>query len=158
MVDTVNSSTTNILVQFVLLNDAAQVRSLANPVAFLDDAAVHIDDVQASVGASRTIDGTEVRVGSSDEFFLVISIGNDDPAIVIGNFGSAHQAANRLGNDQVAVEIRRHAVTTIDRLATTSCESVQRIVVANSAAAALDIRHRVDRKNVAKAGRLFASQ
>ena len=62
MVDAVDTATTNVFVQFVLLNHTSQVRSFANPIAFLNDPSVDVDQVQTSVGARRTIDRTKIRV------------------------------------------------------------------------------------------------
>ena len=52
----------------------AQVRAPAGPLRFLDDAAVHVDDVHRAVGRRRHVHRTEERIGGADELVPAIDV------------------------------------------------------------------------------------
>ena len=69
-----NTAITGDLIQRVLLDDLTKVTAFAHPVALLDDAAVHIDEVEAAVGTDGHIYDTEIRIRRSDELRLTMGI------------------------------------------------------------------------------------
>ena len=60
--DAVDASAADVFIEAVIFDDGAEVRPLADPVAFLDDPAVHVDDVEATVWAGGGIDWAEIGI------------------------------------------------------------------------------------------------
>ena len=69
-----NTTMASDLIQRVLLDDLTQVTAFAHPVTFLDNAAVHIDEVEAAVGTDGHVHDTEVGVRGTDELRLTMGI------------------------------------------------------------------------------------
>ena len=55
------------LVEPVLIDAVAQIRARARPLRLLDDAAIHVSDVQRAVRRGRDVDGPEEWIGGPDE-------------------------------------------------------------------------------------------
>ena len=100
-----DAAAADVLVHAVLLDDLAQVAALADPVPFLDDAAVHVDDVEAAVGAGGHVDRAEVGVGGADEFRLVVGVAEVGHALVVLDLGAADEPADRFAEQQVAAQV-----------------------------------------------------
>ena len=90
------------LIQAILLDDLAEVAAFLDPAALLDDAAVHVHEVEAAVGAVHHVDDAEVRIAGADELRLLVRIADMGDAIDDRDFGAADESADRLRDKDVA--------------------------------------------------------
>jgi len=61
-------------VELVLLHDIAQIRAGAAPVTFLNDAAIHIHDVERAIRGVSDIERTKKRIGRAEELGLSLLV------------------------------------------------------------------------------------
>ena len=88
------------LVELILLDLFPQVGAGLGPFAFLDDAAVHVRDVERAVGRNRLVDGAEQRVGGANELGSGI-----DVAQLRQSFGDDRAQPPHDARDHFAVQI-----------------------------------------------------
>ena len=150
VIDPINPTATDVLFQFVLLNDAAKIRSGSHPIAFLNDSPIHVDEIQAAVGTGGAVDGAKVGIGRGNEFLFLVSIVHHNPSLIVAHFRASDQTSDRFRNDQVTKEVLRKSGAAKNGLAATPGEMVQRVVVAHPPEPALNIRHIVNRKDFAE--------
>ena len=84
------------LVQVVLLDLRAQVGAGSREVPDLDDAVVHVGDVDRPVRRGRHVDGTEVRVERLDELVARIGVVEDRQPLLVLRVDSANDPRHRL--------------------------------------------------------------
>ena len=77
------------LIEAILLDDFTQITSVLHPITFLDDPAIHIDEVKAAIWSVDHVDDAEIRITRTDELRLGIRIGDMGDAILDGHLGSA---------------------------------------------------------------------
>ena len=144
-----DAAAVNDLVQLVLLNLQTQVRSGAGPLAFLDDAAVHVRDVDRPVGRGPHVDRPEERVAAQDELRSRVGVAQLRQPLGLHDLGAADQPADRLGEQQVSDEILRDAMAADDVRSSGCGRVVHRADRAPHAEhAALHVRQAGDRKHV----------
>ena len=85
--------------------------------AVLNDAAVHVHDVQRAVGRRRQIHRPEALVGRREELARSYAFARAQRRAVVADDDAADQFAGRLGDEDVAVQIRRQPIAAIDRWA-----------------------------------------
>ena len=95
------------LVELILLDLPPQVRSGPRPVTFLDDAVVHVGDVDRAIGRRRDVDRPEQRIGAGDELRSGIHVAQLRQPFVLDDARAADQSADRLGDQQIAAQVRR---------------------------------------------------
>ena len=104
------------LIQAILLDHLAEVAAVLDPITFLDDAAVHVHEVEAAVGAVHHVDDTEVRIAGADEFGLRVRVIDMGDTIDDRDLGSTNETTDGLGDEDVATQINRQAIATDDFL------------------------------------------
>ncbi len=122
----VDAAVADVLRVPVAVDDAAQVGARVGPGALLDDAVVQVADVEAAVGAGRAPHRAERRIGRGDELVVVVGVDQHALAVLDLDLGAAHQAADRFGQDVVALEVGGQAVAAEDRLAGAAGDVVER--------------------------------
>ena len=137
----------NLLLQIVGLDLFTQVRAFAGPIGLLDDAAIHVDDVESAIGRGDHIDGAEEGIGRADEFAVLIfvGVGQAGDAILDLDQRAADETADGLGEQQISAQLDRQAVAAEDVLTAGGGEMVEGVVRAQLAGAALRVRHSGDR-------------
>ena len=129
------------LVERVLIDARAQIRAGARPRRFLDDAAIHVDDVERAVGRSRHVDRAEKRIGRLDELVPEIRVAKLREPLGHDRLHAADDAADRLAVNQVALQIGGEAIAAIDVVAGGAGHAVERTVGhAHGAHAGLHVR------------------
>src|SRR6185436_7365914 len=71
----------------------------------LDDAAIHVDDVECAVRTGTEVDRTEPLVGRSNEVSLRVRIAAHDAAVLRGQDLPLHEVAYWLRDKGVAIEL-----------------------------------------------------
>ena len=132
-----NTAMAGDLVHRVLLDDLPQVATFAHPVAFLDNAAVHVDEVEAAVGTNGHVHDAEVRIRRTDELVMAMRVGEARDAILDGDFGATDEAADWLGDEHVTTEVRWVAIGTHDFLSTGSGEVIELLIRQGATSATL---------------------
>jgi hypothetical protein len=146
-------------VHAVLLDDFAEVAAFAHPVALLDDAAIHVDEVEATVGAVGHVDDAEIAVGGADELGFAVRVRDRGEAVFHLDFRAADEAADGLGNEHVAAQFGGEAIAADDFLAAGRGEVVHGLVgSADAAGAALEIREADERPDFIEVGRELAGE
>ena len=102
------------LVELILIDLPPQVRPRPRPVTFLDDAVVHVGDVDRAVGRGLDVDRPEQRIGAQDELRSGIDVAQLRQPFVLDDAGAANEAADRLADQQIALQVRRHPVRADD--------------------------------------------
>ncbi len=108
-----DATAADVLVQVQFLNLLAKIGARPDPGAFLDDATVHVHDVQlVPSGAVTRLTGRKLgsveRMNSRPLGFVEIS--QDGEAFALFDFGAADEAADGLCEKQVALQIGGQAV------------------------------------------------
>ena len=88
-----------------LLDAGVQVGAGTGPLGLLNDAVVHIHDVEGAVGAGLDVDRAEERIRSEDEFGARIGVLQLGDTLGLDDLGAAHEASDRLGEEEVALEV-----------------------------------------------------
>ncbi|NDD39743.1 MAG: hypothetical protein EB082_15280, partial [Verrucomicrobia bacterium] len=138
-----NAATPDVFVEAVLENGFAQVAALARPVALLDDAAIHVHQIQSAVGRGVHVHDAEVGIGAADELALhgLVGIAQARDAVFHLDLRAADQATHRLGEKQIAAQVRRQAVAAKHFRAAGGREVVERLIFrAEACVTALHIR------------------
>ena len=125
------------LIQAILLDDLAEVAAVLDPVAFLDDAAIHVHEVEAAVRAVHHVHDTEVRIAGADELRLGVGIADAGDAVFVRHLGATDESADGLGDEDVATEVGWQAVAAHDFLAARGGEVIQGLVETRTTGAAL---------------------
>ena len=126
MDQTPNAAAADGFIELVLLDDLAQVGALSHPVAFLNDASVHIHDVERTIGRGHRVDRPEVGVRRADEFRFRVRIAQERHTAVVLDHRAAHEPSNRFAKEQVAQQLLRQPVASINFLPAGGSEMVQR--------------------------------
>ena len=84
-------------------------------VGMLDRLAVHVDDVERSVGRVHEIDGAEPVVGRGDELGVLVGAPRGHEHAVTRERLAVHQVAADVADERVPPECRRIGVSPIDR-------------------------------------------
>ena len=114
------------LVQLMLLDLRAQVRPARRPLRFLDDAVVHVGDVDRAVRPQLQVDRAEQRIGPEDELRSGIDVSELREPIGLDDLRATDQASDRLGEEQITAHVLRIAVGPHDLRAGGRGEVVQR--------------------------------
>src|SRR3954466_13997764 len=101
--DAVDASVVVRTFELVRLDLLAEVRR--DQAVVLDDASIHVDDVECAVRTSTEVDRTEPLVGRSNEVSLRVRIAAYDAAVLRGQDLPLHEVAYRLRNEGVAIEL-----------------------------------------------------
>src|SRR3954470_3520023 len=101
--DAVDASVVVGAFELVRLDLLAEVRR--DQAVVLDDAAIHVDDVECAVRTGTEVDRTEPLVGRSDEVGLRVRIAPQNAAVLRGQDLPLHEVAYRLRNEGVAIEL-----------------------------------------------------
>src|SRR5688500_9617646 len=101
MYEAPDAPASNVFVQLILLHHIAQVRTFLHPIAFLNDASIHIYDVERSVGSCRHVNGPEIWVGGTNEFRLFISVSEIGNSLVDIDLCPTDQSTNRFCKKQI---------------------------------------------------------
>src|SRR5258708_11968661 len=110
MYDPVNTSPVNMFIQAFAAYLGIDITIGTGPVTFLDDAMVHIDNVQAAIRARGCINGPEVHIRGSQEFSFIIGIGEEGLTAAIAHFSPADQSADRFAYKKIAFHGLRETV------------------------------------------------
>ena len=112
--------------------------------AMLDDAAIHIDDVQRSVRPRVEVDRAKPFVRRSEKLRFVVRVpGRDGPALLRQNIAPDKIAAG-FAQESVAVKFARELIAAIDQWPARSREIGEGEIVTQLAAAVTAIDSRVD--------------
>ena len=115
-----------VLVEAISLDHRAQVGVRPRPVPLLDDTAVHVHDVKATVRPGGHVDRTKIRIRRADEFRLVVRIGKRRDAVHHRHLRAADQAAHRLAHQHIAAQVVRQPVSPEDFLAAAPRKVIER--------------------------------
>ena len=100
MHEPVDAAHADLFVEGVLLHGLAEIAAFLGPVSLLDDAAIHIGDVEGSIGRGVEIDGAEERVGRADELGLFVRIAEDGDAVFHFDLRAADEAADGFAEEK----------------------------------------------------------
>ena len=95
----VDSAESDFFVQFVGFNLFAQVGAGPGPGGLLDNASIHIDDVEGAIRSRHHVYGPEQRVVGPDKLILIIRVGESGDAVLFGDFGASNQTTHRFGEE-----------------------------------------------------------
>ena len=130
----------DVFVEAVSFNHRAEKRAGAGPVSLLNNAAIRIHDVKATVRPRLHIHGAKVRVAAADEFGIWVRVPQRGDAILDLHDAAPNQAPDRLGEEHVPSRILRQSVAAKDFLPAGSGEMVERkVVLAVTPGAALHV-------------------
>ena len=118
----------NDLVEIVLLDPRAQVRPGPCEVPHLDDAVVHVRDVDGAVRCGRHVDGTEERIERLDELVVRIRVVQIREAFFFLRADPPDDAPDRLAIEIVTHEIFRQPVAAVDVVARAPGDPFERSV------------------------------
>ena len=65
----------DVLIEPIFLDLRPKVRAFLGPGGFLNDAVIHVADIEASVRPGGGPDGAEVGIERRDEFLVIVSVG-----------------------------------------------------------------------------------
>src|SRR5215208_7099566 len=94
-------------VEIVLFDLAPQIRSRVDELRILDDAGIHVDDIERPVWSVADVHRAEQRIGRADELRPGIRITKLREAVGYHDFRAPDHATDRLGKEEVAHEIWR---------------------------------------------------
>src|SRR5262249_39190908 len=100
------------LVRFDLLTKVRRDQAVV-----LNDAAIHVDDVERAVRTGTEVDWTEPLVGRGDEVSLRVRIAAHDAAVRRGQDLPLHQVAYRLRDEAVAIDLGQQLAAVAPRAA-----------------------------------------
>jgi hypothetical protein len=72
--------------------------------AMLDDAAVHVHDLQGAIRGVEQVDGTEALVGGSDELGAVVTVATRELVVFHGERDTLDEVAGRLAHEDIAAQ------------------------------------------------------
>ena len=153
----VDPSLADILVQPVGGHHTPQIGTPAHPITFLDNAPVHVEDIETAIGTGLRRQRPEVGILRGDEFSTLVGIHQHGLAGDVGDLRPANEPSYSLGNEQIAAHILGQSIASIDTLPAAAGEVIQRIVGSYPTTPALHIRHVVNRKHLPEAGRQLSS-
>ena len=130
-------------VELVLLDDFAQIRAGPHPVALLDDAAVHVRDVERAVRRVRDIERAKARIARPPElgFLVLVRIAQHRESVLIRDLRAADEPPHRLAHEQVPAQFRGQPVAAVHVAAGRRRKMIHRPVRAMPPVPALHIRH-----------------
>ena len=138
--ETQDAAFADVVLKAIFFNLATQEAAFLDPVAFLDDPAIHVHDVDGAIRPSGHVHGAEVRVGAADELRLTVRIGHGGDTIFDLNRSTADETTYGLWQEDVTIHFLWKSITTEDGLAAGSGEVIQRLVFrAEATGAALHI-------------------
>ena len=105
----------------------------------MNDAPIHIDDVERAVGGRDLVDGTKEWIGGADEFVLMIGVGELGYAGNFVDLGATNESADGFGKDEVSAQVCGKSITAKDVGTTRRREVVQGVVLAQLPDAALGV-------------------
>ena len=98
----------------VLLHLAPQIRSRRAELRVLDDAGVHVHQVQRAIGRVDDADRTEEGIGGADELGLGVGVSKLREAVSRDDFRAADDPRDGLVEEQIADEIPGKSIAAID--------------------------------------------
>ena len=116
------------LVQVVLLDLLSQVRLRPDELRVLDDAGVHVDEVQTPIRCVVNAHWSEERIGRSNELRFRVGVPKLRQSVGHHDFGAAHDSSHRLVEEEIADQIRRKTIAAIDLDARRRGEVIERAV------------------------------
>ena len=154
----VDASALDVFGEAVVIDDAAQVAAGLGPVALLDDAAVHVNNVEGSVRTGLGVHRAEVRVGRADELAAGIGVAQVGDAIAHFDLGATDESADGLGEEEVAFEFLGEAIAAEETFAAGGGEVVEGIVLRTKPfLSALDVGNANEREDFAVVDGEFSS-
>jgi hypothetical protein len=88
---------------------------LRDVVTMLDDAVIHVDDVERAVGCVRQIHGPKALVGRGEELGVLVRFPGDELGAVVVDEDPADEVGGRIDDEDVAAELRGEVVAAVDR-------------------------------------------
>ena len=150
--EAIDSSLAYVLVYAPLVDNAPQVASFSCPVALLDDPSVHVYEEHGAIGCGLRPQWSEVDVFGAHELSAWGGVPKHRQSVFAVHLGSADQSSDRLGYEEVAVELLGQPVAPVDALPGATGEGVEPTILADSSWSALYVRYGCDRKNRAEVG------
>ena len=139
-----------------MVDDSTEVAALLGPVRLLDNTAIHIDDICASVRSVDHINGAEVRVSGTKKLRLLVRVRELSNTIFDMNLTTANEATYRLSNENVALDICWVIRAANDTLAAGGGEVVQVLSIWTEASLpTLDIRETNEGEDFTITWRIF---
>ena len=118
---------------FQLVLDDVIAEVLGDVGALLDDAAVHVHDVQRAVGPVGQVDGTEALVGGREKLSPLVCLAGAQRRAVVFDDDAAHEVGGGLGHEHVSVQLGRQPIATEHERRADGGEPVERSVFAANA-------------------------
>ena len=109
--DAVDAAVADRLLEAVRHDVIAQV--LGDEPAVLDDAAIHVHEIQRPVRRVREVDGPEALVGRCKELRAVVSFLRLDRRAVVVQHNPAHHVRRGLDDEDIAVEFPRQTIAAV---------------------------------------------
>ena len=156
--EAVDASLLNVFMDTPLVYHTAEIRTRTGPIPLLNDPSMHVYDHHGSIRRGCGPEWAKVDITGADKFSSGISITENGAAVFAGHFGTADESANWLGNNEVALEISREAVTPVDSLSGTSSEVIKASPLVDAASSALHVWHVGNWKNFSEAVCFLARQ
>ncbi len=113
------------LVELILLDLRAQVRTGTGPFPLLDDAVVHVGDVHRSIRSVADVHGPEQLIRARDELRRRIHVAQLRQPFDVLDRRPPDQPSDRLGKEKIALEIGRQLVAADDGGASRGGEVIQ---------------------------------
>ena len=88
---------------------------LGDVVAMLDDAVIHVDEVERAVRRVRQIHRPEALVGRGQELGALVRLPRDELRAVVMDDDAADEVGGGIDDEDVAAELRGKAIAAIDR-------------------------------------------
>src|SRR6187455_1737158 len=84
----VDTTSAEVFIQLLALDYRAEETTFAGPIAFLNNAPVHVNNIQTAIRASTHIHGPEIHISRSKKFLLMIRALEKNLAVAVNYFCS----------------------------------------------------------------------
>src|SRR3954471_9230259 len=100
----------DVVLEAVLPDFWTQEAAFAHPVALLNDAAVNVDNIEATVRTRGRVERPEIWVAAADELRLGVWVREFRDTILHLHSSAADEASDGLGQEDIATQFRGQAI------------------------------------------------